>query len=682
MKIVRTKSLRVAYFFLVAAFFSGLAFGELANPDQNARKGFIENLKNGGKVIGAKGEEVFNAAKFSLSKEMLKGSDRSNPAVDNYRRLVQSKGLFEVIKNKIYQIRGLDISNISFIIGKNGLIVVDPLTSKETAKAALDQFYEYLDKNRRVIASLAHRKDKRPIREIAPVKAVIISHSHLDHFAGVWGVIEPKDLDAQTVKVYAPQGFLKEAVSENVLLGRIMEERAIRMYGLTLVPGIHGTLGSGLGLQASIGTVGVVEPTVEIAKTGEKLAIDGLHFIFQNASGAEAPAEFNFYIEDFKALFPAENALLTMHNILTPRGAKPRAANVWAQVLDETLKLFGNKAEVMFAPHMWPIWGKEQISAHLDAQITAYQFLHDQTVRMLNLGYGIDDISNMVSIPAELAKYSGVAEHYGTTKHNVRGIVSYYLGPWDGNPAELDPLGRKEKAELMIKIAGGRDQLLSFGIDEAAKGNLRHAVFALSKVVDAFPDDQDAKTKLAHIYKQIGLAADNTIWRNIYLASSQELNEGVSMRKIAARDTNNIAESLPAALMLNKLSTHLDPARTNNVKLTLAINFTDKDELFVLSVRHSVLRVVPDYDHLSQYVQNVLGESPLILKDPVKVSLQTLKEILLNRRTMGDALEAGDISASPESLAKLKKLLSYFSALPKAIPLATPPGQANSMVMQ
>ncbi len=411
--------------------------GELPFEDERdfeeASRGFIAPLPEG-HVLKPNGDFVFDPARLDFAKGREEAPDTVNPSLWRQVRLIAEGGLFKVCE-RIYQVRGYDISNLTVIEGDSGVIVVDPLISAETAKAALEFYFEH-----------------RPKR---PVVAVIHSHSHVDHYGGVRGVIDEEDARAGKVKVIAPEGFLEAAVSENVMAGTAMTRRAMYQFGALLAPDEQGTVGTGLGSGVSLGTVTLIQPTDEITEGNSRMVIDGLTFNFMLTPDTEAPAEMHWYVEELKALTAAENCVHTMHNTYPIRGAQVRDPQAWSMYLNETIERWGSEAEVMYGMHHWPSWGHERIVEMLSKGRDAYRYINDQTLRLANHGYTPIEIAEQVRLPDSLERHWAVRDYYGTISHNVKATYTRYLGWFDGNPANLDPLPPVETARKYVEYMGG-----------------------------------------------------------------------------------------------------------------------------------------------------------------------------------------------------------------------------------
>ncbi|MGL5626491.1 MAG: alkyl/aryl-sulfatase [Candidatus Rhabdochlamydia sp.] len=367
---------------------------------EEVNRGFIAPLPNNGVIENANGQIIWNLKTYDFL-EGKAAPNSVNPSLWRQSQLLCKAGLFQVTDG-IYQVRGIDISNMTIIEGKKGLIIIDPLISIETAKAALELYYQ-------------HRPKK-------PIKTVIYTHSHIDHFGGVRGIISQEEVEKGAVKIFAPQGFTQAALDESIMAGNAMARRASYMYGNLIKSGIDGQISSGLGLTTSTGQISLILPTDFISKTGEKKTIDGIRFVFIFAPNSEAPAEMLFYLPDFKALCAAEDATHTMHNLYTLRGAKIRDAKAWAHYLNQTIEMFGEKAEVVFAQHHWPTWGKDRVVDFLEKQRDLYKYIHDQSLHLANQGYTMVEIGEMIKLPKTLSQEWYNRGYYGSLNHNAKSV--------------------------------------------------------------------------------------------------------------------------------------------------------------------------------------------------------------------------------------------------------------------
>jgi alkyl sulfatase BDS1-like metallo-beta-lactamase superfamily hydrolase len=464
----------------------------------DARRGLIGSLEPG-VVKNADGRVIWDNDAFGF----LAGEcpDTANPSLWRQSQLCAIQGLFEVTDG-IYQVRGLDLSNMTLVEGDRGVIVIDPLISAETAAAALELYRR-------------HRGER-------PVTAVIYTHSHVDHFGGVKGITDGD------VPILAPEGFLEHAVSENVYAGPAMLRRGAYHAGFSLPADPRGLIGTGLGQTGSTGTITLIAPTVDITRTGQEETLDGVRIVFQVTPGTEAPSEMNFYFPGRRALCMAENATHNLHNILTLRGAVVRDARIWARYLNEAITMFGDQSDVSFASHHWPTWGSENVVEYLSQQRDLYAYLHDQTLRLMNQGYTGTEIAELIELPPELERAWHAHGYYGSVNHNVKAIYQRYLGWFDGNPAHLWQHPPQENAKRYVECLGGTGAVVAKAREYADNGDLRFAAELLNHAVFASPGDTAAKDLLAQVYERLGFGAECGTWRNFYLTGAQELRHGVS----------------------------------------------------------------------------------------------------------------------------------------------------------
>ncbi|MER5388555.1 alkyl sulfatase dimerization domain-containing protein [Saccharopolyspora sp. NPDC002686] len=513
---------------------------------EDADRGFIAALEPG-VVQDERGRAVWNNDAYAF----LAGDcpETVHPSLWRQSQLCAKQGLYEVVPG-IYQVRGLDLSNMTLVEGDRGVIVIDPLISTETAAAALALYR-------------AHRGDR-------PVTAVIYTHSHVDHFGGVAGVV------SEPVPILAPAGFTEHAVSENVYAGTAMTRRGNYMYGMVLKKGPTGQVGTGLGQTTSVGTVSLIPPTVDITRTGQEETVDGVRIRFQLTPGTEAPAEMNFHFPEHRALCMAENATHNMHNVLTLRGAQVRDARNWSRYLTEALALFGSDAEVAFASHHWPTWGRERIAQHLTEQRDLYAYLHDQTLRLINRGWTGTEIAERFELPPALESAWHARGYYGSVSHNVKAVYQRYMGWFDGNPASLWEHPPVESAKRYVDCLGGVDRVVEKAAEYASAGDLRFAAQLLKHAVFAEPDHAAAKDLLADTYQQLGFGAENGPWRNFYLTGAQELRNGVTPNPISI--SGGILAALTVEQLLDSVAIRIDGPRAAGTRLVLDWHVTDVDE--------------------------------------------------------------------------------------------------------
>ncbi|TIC88261.1 MBL fold metallo-hydrolase [Nocardioides sp. GY 10113] len=482
--------------------------------------------------------------------------DSVNPSLWRQSNLVAIDGLFEVVEG-IYQVRGLDLSNVTFVEGEAGVIVIDPLISVETAAAALALYRE-------------HRGDR-------PVTAVIYTHSHVDHFGGVKGVTTQEDVDAGRVVVVAPEGLVEHAVAENVYAGTAMARRAGYMYGAALARGPRGQVGAGLGQTTSTGTVTVIPPTLEITTTGQEEVLDGVRIVFQMAPGTEAPAEMHFYFPDLRALCLAENATHTLHNLLTLRGALVRDPHVWSQYLTEVIDLFARDADVAFASHHWPTWGSERIVEYLELQRDLYAYLHDQTVRMMNAGMTGAEIAEAMVLPPALENAWHTRGYYGSVSHNVKAIYQRYMGWFDGNPAHLWQHPPVEQAIRYVDFMGGADAVVDKARVSFGAGDYRWVAEVLNHVVFAEPGHGAARELLADTYEQLGYGAENGTWRNFFLSGATELRSGGFGTPTATASADMLTHLSPA-MLFDAMAVRVDGPAAWDERLSIDLVLTGGGE--------------------------------------------------------------------------------------------------------
>ncbi|HLK23612.1 MAG TPA: alkyl sulfatase dimerization domain-containing protein [Caulobacteraceae bacterium] len=491
----------------------------------------------------------------------------ANPSLWRQAQILTRHGLFQV-HERIWQVRGFDVSTVSFIDAGSGWIVVDPLTTVEVARAALELVAQHVAEK--------------------PVLAVIYSHSHVDHYGGVGGVTTAAEVAAGNVKVIAPEGFLEHAVSENIIVGPAMLRRARFQFGHTLKCCADGEMTSGLGPRPSGGALSLIAPTDLVTRTGQEITVGDVTMVFQLTPGTEAPAEMNFYLPTFRAVFMAENANLTMHNLLPARGALVRDAKAWADYLTESIRLFAHDSDVMFAAHGIPRFGTDEIVAFLTSHRNAYKFLHDQTVRLLNAGLTAPEIAESLALPEVLARQWFNRGYYGTMSHNAKAIYQRYIGWYDANPANLNPLPPQPAAKRYVAAMGGPAQVMALADAAAAEGELRWAATLLNHVVFDDPENGRAREALAAIYTTLGFESEAGTWRNIYLTGAQELTDGVVQGPAGAMSPD-VLMATPTAMLLDFASVRVDPAKAAARDFALNIELTDRDERHLITVGSGVL---------------------------------------------------------------------------------------------
>jgi alkyl sulfatase BDS1-like metallo-beta-lactamase superfamily hydrolase len=531
---------------------------------EDADRGFVATLKDP-VIKRADGQIAYDLSGYDFLKSVA--PQTANPSLWRQAQILTKHGLFKV-SDKIYQVRGFDVSTISFIDAGAGWIVVDPLTTNEVAAAAKRLVEEHVAKK--------------------PVLAVIYSHSHGDHYGGVLGVTTREDVQSGKTKIIAPEGFLHHAVSENIIAGPAMSRRARYQFGLTLPRGAEGEMTSGLGPALSRGNMSLVAPTDSIVKTGQAMTIGDVTLVFQITPGTEAPAEMNFHIPAMRALFMAENANLTMHNLLPARGALVRDAKAWADYLTESIRLFGDKSDVMFAAHGIPRFGQQRIVDFLNSHRDAYKFLHDQSVRLMNVGLTASEIAEVLKLPESLSKEWYNRGYYGTMSHNSKAIYQRYLGWYDANPANLWSLPPEDAAKKYVEAMGGADAVLTRAKAAVDAGEYRWAAMLLNQVVFAGGETKPARDMLAGVYTQLGYQAEAGTWRNIYLTGAQELREG-ALKLPPLSLSPDVLAATPADMLLDVVAVRINPEKALASPMRINLVLTDVNETHLITIRNGVM---------------------------------------------------------------------------------------------
>jgi alkyl sulfatase BDS1-like metallo-beta-lactamase superfamily hydrolase len=488
-----------------------------------------------------------------------------HPSLWRQSKLAAKQGLYQVVDG-IYQVRGLDLSNISFIEGDTGVIVIDPLISTETAAAALALYR-------------SHRGSR-------PVVAVIYTHSHVDHFGGVLGVTNQADVDAGKVVVVAPEGFTEHAVQENVYAGTAMTRRASYMYGTVLARGPRGQVGCGLGQNTSVGEIALIVPTLDVRETGETHTIDGVEIEFQMAPGTEAPAEMHFYFPKFRALCMAENATHNLHNLLTLRGALVRDPHGWSGYLTEAIDAFADRADVVFASHHWPTWGKDRIVEFLSLQRDLYAYLHDQTLRQLNQGYTGIEIAEYFQMPPALEKAWHAHGYYGSVSHNVKAVYQRYMGWFDGNPARLWQHPPEVIAPRYVEAMGGIDRVVEIAQGAFDEGDFRWAATLLDHAIFTEENHAAARALYGDTLEQLAYGAENATWRNFFLSGATELRDG---NFGVATSTPSMVSQLTPEQMFDSFAISVNGPKAWDLNLAIDVTFADVATNYRLSLRNGVL---------------------------------------------------------------------------------------------
>ena len=591
---------------------------------ENANKGFIAALPSA-PIKGEAGNLIWDPQKYGFIKEGQKAPATVNPSLWRQAQLINISGLFKVTDG-IYQIRNLDLSNMTIIEGKEGLTLVDPLVSAETAKIGLDLYYKHQGKK--------------------PVKAVIYTHSHVDHYGGVRGVVDEADVKAGKVKIYAPEGFMEAAVSENIMAGNVMSRRASYMYGNLLPADEKGQVGAGLGTTTSTGTVTLIAPTDIITKTGQKEVIDGLTYEFMMAPGSEAPSEMLWYIEEKKAISAAEDVTHTLHNTYSLRGAKIREPLSWSKYLNQALAMWGDKAEVIFAQHHWPTWGNKEVTTLLKSQRDLYRYINDETLRLANMGYTRDEIADQFKLPDTLANTWANRGYYGSISHNVKATYVLYLGWFDGNPATLNELTPTESAKKYVEFMGGADEVLKKAKASYDKGEYRWVAQVVKHVVFADPSNKAAKELEADALEQMGYQAESGPWRNFYLTGAKELRSGVTQLPTPNTASPDTVRAMSLDMFFDYLAVRLNGPKSGDAKAVLNFDFGDTGGKYKVELENGVLN----------HTANAEASNA---DTTITLSRDTLNNLILKQTTLEKAIAAGDVKITGSS-DKLKEVLGYL----------------------
>lgn len=605
--------------------FEDAARGLLARPDTLTIK-------------DADGNVVWDMESFkSYIDDDKPAPDTVNPSLWRNAQLNMHYGLFEVVPERIYQVRGYDLSNLTLIKGDTGWIVFDPLISTETAKAALDLANSELGAR--------------------PVVAVVHSHSHTDHYGGVRGVVAQEDVDSGKVKIVAPEHFVEDAVSENVIAGNAMSRRAVYMYGALLPRSPQGGVNAGLGQTISTGTTTMMIPTDIISTTGTMLSVDGVDMVFQMTPGTEAPAEMNTFFPQFKAMWMAENTTNTMHNLLTLRGAQVRDGRIWAKFLDETIRTYGPDTEVKFQSHHWPMWGNTKVIDYWKRQRDMYKYIHDQSVRLMNTGYVGSEIAEEIQFPPELNNFWPDRGYYGTLKHNSRAVYQRYMGWYDGNPSDLDNLPPEPAGKKYVEYMGGEDAILQKAKDDFDQGNYRWTAMVLKHVVFANPDNADAKNLLADSYEQMAYQAESGPWRSVYLQGADELRNGVPDIATADSASPDTINAMPPEMMFDYLAVRLNGPRAAGKKITLNVDFTDLNQRYALTVENGVLNYAPQ---------------PAPDADAnLKLTKATMNEIQMGKLKLDDGIDQNKVTVEGNR-ASVSEFVGLLDSFPFWFNIVTP----------
>ncbi len=614
-----------------ALYRNGLPFDDVQDF-KDAHRGLLAALPDPAIIKNAEGTPVWDLSVYSFlgTSENDDAPDTVNPSLWRMAKLNMIHGLFEVVDG-IYQARGYDLSVMSIIRTDTGYIVIDPLVSSETARAVWKEL---------VIPKLGDK----------PIVAVIYTHSHVDHYGGVRGLVNQGDIDAGKVKIVAPEDFTKAAVGENIIAGNAMSRRASYMYGNLLPRGPSGQVDGGLGKTTSTGEIGLALPTDWATDTGQKITIDGIELQVLMAPESEAPSEFMFYIPKYKAFCAAEDACHTLHNLYTLRGAKVRDGLLWSKYLQQSIDMFGDETEVLFTSHHWPTWGNDRVIAHLKSQRDMFRFIHDQVMRMANSGMTPKEIGEVIRLPQALATTWACRSYYGTVYHDAVAQYNLRLGFFDGVPATLHQLPPTEAGKRYVDFMGGADNVLRQAKESFEQGDYRWVAEVVNHVVFADANNVAAKQLLADTYEQLGYQAESGPWRNFYLTGARELREGVTELPVPNTASPDTIRAMPIDMFFDFLGVRLNGDRAAGKAIEINMELTDTNEKYVVGVENSAIHYSKDKSSPSADVTIV-------------TTREALNDVMLGTSTMEKQVVEGKakLTGDPKKLSEFVGLLDNFN---------------------
>jgi alkyl sulfatase BDS1-like metallo-beta-lactamase superfamily hydrolase len=613
---------------------------------EEAKKGYIA-APSYTQIMADAGNVAWDMGSYQW---LLQGKDfpSINPSLQRQAVLNMAYGLYEVVPDKIYQVRGFDLANISFIKGDTGWIVFDPLTAKETARAAL----EFIN-------------DKLGAR---PVVGVVYSHSHVDHFGGVRGVVDEADVASGKVKVIAPERFMQAAIEENVFAGNAMSRRTQWQYAVLLPRDPHGHVDQAIGKNVAHGNTGLIAPNLIITKDFEEVTLDGVKMVFQNTPDTEAPVEMNTYFPQLKAFWAAENVTGTIHNIYTLRGAPVRNALNWSKHINAALWQFGQEAEVMFASHSWPRWGNARIQEVLRAQRDTYANLNNQALHYANQGVTINEIQNVYEVPKSLQRQWAARSYHGDAQNNARAVINRFLGFYDGNPVNLHPMSPQDSAPLYVEMMGGSAKILAKGKELLAQGRYLETSEILNKLVFAEPQNRAARLQLAEAYEQLGYQAESTSVRNSYLQGAYELRNGLPGGNPQRSTGPDVVRAMSTEMWLDFLGISMDPKRAEGIAFTINLVTPDNGEKYLVELSNATLT-------------NIKGQ---LAKNPdltITVNRADLNSVMMGVSSFDDLIKAGKakFDGDRKPFDQLRGLMVAFTPNFEILPGTAPQESASGL---
>ncbi|MCV2354173.1 MBL fold metallo-hydrolase [Paucibacter sp. B2R-40] len=624
---------------------ASLPFSDKRDYDE-ANKGFIAEPAYK-QIMADAGQVAWDMGSYQW---LLQGKDFQSihPSLQRQAVLNMSYGLFEVVPGKIYQVRGFDLANISFIKGDSGWIIFDPLTAKETARAALEFINDKLGKR--------------------PVVGVVYSHSHVDHFGGVRGVVDEADVASGKVKVIAPVGFMQAAIEENVLAGNAMSRRTQWQYAILLPRDPHGHVDQAIGKNVANGNTGLIAPNLLINKDIEELTLDGVKMVFQNTPDTEAPVEMNTYFPQFKAFWAAENVTGTIHNIYTLRGAPVRNALNWSKQINVALWQFGQEAEVMFASHSWPRFGNARVQEVLRSQRDAYANLNNQALHYANKGVTINEIHNVYEVPKSLQQQWSARSYHGDSQNNARAVINRFLGFYDGNPVNLHPLSPQDSAPLYVEMMGGSAKIIAKGKQLMAKGKYLEASEILNKLVFAEHQNQPARDLLASVYEQLGYQGESTSVRNSYLQGAYELRNGLPGGTPQKSTGPDVVRAMSTEMWLDFLGISMDPKKADGMRFAINLITPDNGEKYLIELSNATLT-------------NIKGQQAKNADLTITLNRSELNRVMMGLSSFDDLLKAGKAKFEGERkpFDQLRSLMVSFSPSFEIIPGSKPKAASQGL---